>query len=168
MTVDRKRPVLHLVCGMIGAGKTTLAKQIEQDTGAIRFCPDEWLLALMQDVHDRGEMDRLRPAVEALQWSVARSLLGAGVDVVLENGFWIRQERLDYCSQGKALGAEVRLYFLDLPRDELLRRVAVRNEVTDARSLKITAAEIDHWSNRFERPEGEEIDGYDRVEVRRE
>jgi predicted kinase len=160
------RPVLHLICGMVGAGKTTLAKAIEQESGAIRFSPDEWLLALMQDVHDRAEMDRLRNSVEALQWTVAQSLLRQGVDVVLENGFWGREERLDYCAGGQALGARVLLHLLELPRDELVRRVAARNRVTTARSLQITEAEIDHWLPRFERPDAQELAAYDEVDLR--
>jgi len=159
-------PILHLVCGMIGAGKTTLARTIEQTTGAIRFSPDEWLLALMQDVHDRGEMDRMRDNVEALQWTTARSLLTRGVDVVLENGFWHRRERLEYRTSGRALGARVVLHLLDPPRDELVRRVAARNLETEARSLHITADEVDHWLARFERPDAEELAAYDEVDVR--
>ena len=36
---------LILLCGIAGAGKTTLAKQLEAE-GAVRMCPDEWLDAL--------------------------------------------------------------------------------------------------------------------------
>lgn len=163
--MSARHPDLHLVCGMVGAGKTTLAKAIEQD-GAVRFCPDEWLLALMRDVHDRAEMDRLRTPVEVLQWTVAQSLLGKGVDVVLENGFWVRQERLEYAAAGRALGARVLLHLLDPPRDELVRRVVARNRRMQARSLHITEAEIDHWLRRFERPDAAELAGYDEVDVR--
>lgn len=157
---------LHLVSGMIGAGKTTLARHIEQEQGAFRFCPDEWLLTLMQDVHDRAELDRLRGDVEALQWTVAQQLLVRDQPVVLENGFWRRQERLDYCATGQALGARVILHFLDPPLETLQQRVAARNRQTEARSLKITAAEVRHWFDRLERPDPEELTTYDAVDLR--
>ena len=35
-----------------GAGKTTLAKQLEAE-GAVRMCPDEWLVALGFDIYDK-------------------------------------------------------------------------------------------------------------------
>ena len=91
-------PTLHLLCGMAGAGKTTLAKRIEAETGAVRLSPDEWLLELMADPGDRAEMDRKRPSVEALQWQVAARLLDKGLDVVLENGFWQRDTLLSRSS----------------------------------------------------------------------
>ena len=32
-------PMLHLICGLPCAGKTTLAKQLERDVPALRLCP---------------------------------------------------------------------------------------------------------------------------------
>ena len=43
---------LILLCGLAGAGKTTLAKQLEAD-GAVRMCPDDWLMALGFDIYDK-------------------------------------------------------------------------------------------------------------------
>ena len=30
-----KKPTAHLICGFIGAGKTTFAKNLEKETGAL-------------------------------------------------------------------------------------------------------------------------------------
>lgn len=37
---------LFLMVGLPGSGKTTRAKELERETGAIRFTPDEWHLFL--------------------------------------------------------------------------------------------------------------------------
>lgn len=42
----RNAPILHLMVGLPGSGKTTEAKRIEAQTGAIRFTPDEWQIEL--------------------------------------------------------------------------------------------------------------------------
>jgi len=36
-----KNSILHLICGLPGSGKTTLAKKLEREHTAIRLCPDE-------------------------------------------------------------------------------------------------------------------------------
>ena len=35
------RPTLHLTVGLPGVGKTTLARELEQASGALRLTPDE-------------------------------------------------------------------------------------------------------------------------------
>ena len=40
---------LFLMVGLPGSGKTTRAKELERETGAIRFTPDEWHLFLFGD-----------------------------------------------------------------------------------------------------------------------
>lgn len=51
---------LHLMCGMVGAGKMTRARQIEAATGAVRLSPDEWIARLIVDTNDWAEADRMR------------------------------------------------------------------------------------------------------------
>ena len=61
------KPALHLMCGMAGLGKTTLAKKIEAAQSSVRFSPDEWIEKLLSDITDREENERLRVIVEAIQ-----------------------------------------------------------------------------------------------------
>ncbi|WP_327086162.1 ATP-binding protein [Nonomuraea sp. NBC_01738] len=114
---------LVLVCGLPGAGKTTLARRLAGELPAVRFCPDEWLAALAADVFDEDLRDRL----ERLLWTQAKELLALGVTVILEYGFWGRDERDAKREEAAALGVTVELRYLDLPFDELWRRVDARN-----------------------------------------
>jgi predicted kinase len=72
-----------------------------------------------------GYDDAKRAIVEAVQWEIAARALSLGVNVVLENGFWSRRERDDFRSCA-APGAGIEIHFLDVARDELLRRPALR------------------------------------------
>jgi hypothetical protein len=36
-----KKPVAHIVIRFIGSGKTTFARKLEKETGAVRFTKDE-------------------------------------------------------------------------------------------------------------------------------
>ena len=69
--MTNRRPILHLICGLPGSGKTTLSKQLEHACNAVRFSPDEWLHRLGIDFYDETG----RAKVEGLQWELAQQLL---------------------------------------------------------------------------------------------
>jgi predicted kinase len=147
-------PVLHLICGLPGSGKTTLARQLERDLSALRLAPDEWMGRIVGDGYDESK----RAAVEAVQWEIAARALTLGIDVILENGFWSRAERNDFRSRAAVLGAVTRLHFLDVPRDELSRRLALRNAALPADTFRVTDAQLDLWSRQFEPPGADELE----------
>ncbi len=143
---------LHLVCGLPGSGKSTLARQLERDLPALRLTPDEWMARIVGDGFDQSK----REAVEAAQWDIAARALRLGVDVVLENGFWTRADRDDYHARGTAVGAEVRLYYLDVPRDVLVRRLEARDAHLPLDTFPITAEQLDRWARDFQPPAPDE------------
>jgi predicted kinase len=142
-----------MVCGLPGAGKTTLARRLEEDLGAVRLCPDDWLQALGFDGYDQPARGR----VEALQWALAKRLLASGVSVVLENGFWVRAERERLRAEARGAGAETRLHYLDVPLAELKRRVIARNAESPAHGFIVDPNDVDVWFAAFEAPTAEEL-----------
>lgn len=106
-----EKPVLTLMVGLPGSGKTTLAKRLEAETGAVRFTPDEWHLFLFGDDFHHPEEHALHDArhdrVEQLMWSLGKQLLARGVSVILDFGFWAREEREEKYREAMALGGPV-------------------------------------------------------------
>jgi len=41
----KTKPIVYVICGFIGAGKTTFAKKLEEKTGAVRITKDEWSIS---------------------------------------------------------------------------------------------------------------------------
>lgn len=143
-----------MICGLPGAGKTTLAKKLERERGSLRLCPDEWIVKLYGDdiVRDRDKLDAVRDAVEALQFDLAEKMIVRGVNVILENGFWSRKERLMLRDRMAWLGAKTELIFLDVPRDILWSRLENRNRNLPPATFSVAAHELDEWMGMFEPP----------------
>ncbi|HLY41943.1 MAG TPA: AAA family ATPase [Terracidiphilus sp.] len=144
---------LFLICGLPGAGKTTLARELEKKFQAIRFCPDEWMIALAIDLYDEAR----RGKVEALQWQLAQTLLARGVSVIIEWGTWGRSERDTLRLGARALGAEVELRYLTVPVDVLYERVRQRG----MEYPPIKREDLARWADAFQAPTREEIDLFD-------
>ena len=144
---------LVVICGLPGSGKTTLATELEASMPAVRFCPDDWFTALELDLWDQD----LRYRLEAKQWELAQQLLTLGVNVVIEFGSWARAER-DVLREGaRALGAAVELRYLDVPLDELVRRVEARAW----EAPPITRAHLEEWATVIEVPDAAELALFD-------
>ncbi|MCY7300102.1 MAG: AAA family ATPase [Ilumatobacteraceae bacterium] len=147
---------LILLCGLAGAGKTTLAKKFERD-GAVRMCPDEWLVSLGFDIYDKDA----RVGVEALQWELSQTLVLRGLTVVDESGFWQRSDRDLRRTWARGHSIAVELQFLDAPVDVLTARVAERNRTSPEGTPRIEPGLVAFWSDRIERPDGDELKLFD-------
>src|ERR1700722_18349169 len=96
---------LHLIVGLPCAGKTTLAKRIEQEQLCLRLTPDEWIQRLFASDVNRELLDAARDPMEAMLWDVAAKVLQMGGNVILDFGFWARAERDAFRQRAARLGA---------------------------------------------------------------
>ena len=112
---------LHLMVGLPCSGKTTLAKQLENELSALRLTPDEWHRRLYGQDATHPQHDDRHAQIEALQWEVAAKALARGVDVILDFGFWSKNERREFRDRAARLRVQTLIHFLDVPFDELLR-----------------------------------------------
>jgi predicted kinase len=147
-------PILHLLIGLPGAGKTTLARQLEHDHAALRLTPDEWRLPLF----GAGEAGDRRWLLESeLLWGVAARALTLGVSVVLDYGCWSRGERELFRTRAAAIGARTRLHVLSALLDVLWPRIAARNRTAGPATPVISRAELEQWAELFEPPTADEL-----------
>lgn len=153
---------LILICGLPGSGKTTFAKRLESERNAIRMCPDDWIEAVLADPDDQSEKNRLRDAVENLQWDLAKEYLQKGLTVILENGFWAEEERSQYAMEAIEFGARIELYSMDSSDlDEIWRRIENRNLTLKSSTWVMKREDHEpHWKG-YEDPTQEEIAFYD-------
>ncbi len=153
---------LHLMVGLPGSGKTTLAKKLEGELGAFRLTPDEWHRYLFGQDAACPDHDERHEKIEVLQWRIAASALALGVDVILDFGLWAKAERQDFRQRAAALGAETRVHFLDVPFETLLERLEERNNQASDDVTFIPLSMMSEYLERFQPPDKEEMDLYAR------
>jgi len=149
-----KQGKVILICGLPGSGKTTLAKKLETEEGAIRFSPDEW----MEEMGISLWEDKAREGIEQRFWRLAQNLATLGVTSVLENGFWSREERESYLEVARDKGFQIELLPLFISKEETRARLEARGMEGDE---KILSEKLDEYYESFEIPTDEELAQYD-------
>lgn len=149
---------LHLMVGLPCSGKTTLARELETKRSALRLNPDEWQLRLFGQDAEEPEHDVRHSLIEALLWEVASRALALGTNVILDYGFWAREEREDYRSRARQLGASSEIHFLDVPPEELFQRLARRNAQRSQTSFYIPEEMMRPWIAFFQKPTPDELE----------
>jgi len=90
-------------------------------------------------------------------WNIASRALALGTNVILDFGFWAREEREDYRLRAKQLGASSQVHFLDVSEDELMRRLAIRNSQPSQEAFHIPEEMMKPWIEFFQRPTLDEL-----------
>ena len=148
---------LHLMVGLPCSGKTTLARKLESEKAALRLTPDEWQVRLFGQDANEPDHDVRHSLIESMLWKIASRALELGVNVILDFGFWAREEREDYRLRAKQLGASSEVHFLDVSEEELFRRLEERNSQTSQETFYISAEMMKPWIEFFQKPTPDEL-----------
>lgn len=156
---------LHLIVGLPGAGKTVRARELAAAQGALRLTPDEWQQAIFAADGPSGWRSAERAAHRVrLEGKLIEAGLRAaslGVEVVLDFGFWSRDERSALRWAAAELGVPSRVVYLPVEYEEQRRRVA-RRRAEDPQQFAMSDEELRSWHLQFEAPDTDELRG-DRI-----
>ena len=149
---------LHLMVGLPCSGKSTRAKILENEYNALVLSIDKYHIKLfgndtMDENHDTRHM-----AIEEILWEIAERALTLGIDVIMDIGFWGREERMVHKNRAKELGAGFKIHFMDVPKEELYKRLEKRNNESSPDSFYIPKELLDEYIPKFQPPGKEELE----------
>ena len=146
---------IFLMCGKICSGKSTHAEKLRKEYNAVILSVDEITLALFGQ--DAGEKhDYYVEKLKEYLYKKSLEILEAGVNVVLDWGYWIKAERDFAREYYSSHNVEYEFHYIDISDEEWYRRLAKRNE--DVLAKKTDAYYVDDGLAKkfqaiFEKPE---------------
>ncbi|MEM7253170.1 MAG: ATP-binding protein [Pseudomonadota bacterium] len=151
-----------LVCGPSGAGKTTYARSVARDLGAVRFSIDPWMQTLyaadMTSLDFSWILERVNRCHEQI-WDTCAQILKLDGNVVLDLGFSTKAQRAWFADKLSALGLSAEVHYLDAPRGIRKDRIVKRNHDKDPAvyAFEVTEGMFDFMEPRFEPPNPDEL-----------
>lgn len=154
-------PTLFLTVGLPATGKTTAARRLETEHGALRLTKDEWMKALYGAENPEAASD----VIEGRLVQIGLRALELGCDVVIDFGLWGRDERSALRQATADRGAQAVVLAFSATRDEQLLRHAQRLAAEPGSTWPITEQELDAWARSYQEPTPGEIDGSEPIDA---
>lgn len=153
---------VHLVCGGLGAGKSTYAAVLAERAGGIVLSMDQWMATLFHP--DRPPAHGFEWALERMlrcetqMWSVAEPLIAKGIIVVFDSGLPRLEDRDRWRWRALQCGGTPKLHYLDVDLETRRERVRARNvERGPTFSFEVSDAMFDYMEGFFEPPTDDEL-----------
>jgi len=144
---------VYLIVGLPGAGKTTRAKELEISASALRLTPDEWQIMLFGEQNPPDKRDLVEGRLVELGMRAAE----LGTNVVLDFGFWGKDERSALRWIAGAVGARSQVVYLPIDHTEQRSRVSTRFATTPAQTFRMSEVELAQWRTQFQEPDDAEL-----------
>ena len=147
---------LHLVCGKIGAGKSTLCARLAAEPATLLISEDHWMAHLYPgELNDLADYVRLSARLRAAMTSHIVAVVKTGLSVVLDfpantpgQRTWMR-ELID------ASGAAHVLHLLDVPDEVCKARLRARN-ASGEHPFETSDEQFDLFTSHFAPPTPDE------------
>ena len=152
---------LLCICGKIGCGKTYYANRLKEQEHAVILSTDEVTYDLTNNQQGEG-YDEFARRVNLYLRKKAVEIVNAGCTVILDWGFWTKENRQEIKRYGENNGVLVEMHYIDIDDKTWYENIEKRNnEVISGNggsSFYVDEGLLNKVSSLFEIPEKEEID----------
>jgi predicted kinase len=154
-------PLVILVVGCTGAGKTTYARNLSDEIGALRFSIDEWMVPLFgpdqpKPIRFEWMMERVNRC-EAMIFTLVQQSVTRGCPVVLDLGFTKLAHRDKFRLLCAEAGLSCAVHFVDVDAETRWQRVKARNaEQGETYAMQVDRSMFDFMENLWEPPLADE------------
>ena len=144
---------LHFFCGKMGAGKSTLSRELASRDGTVLLVEDHFLERLFpHEITDIAAYVTYSSRIRDALGPHISSLLRMGVSVVLDFPGNTRAQRTWFRRLIESAGAEHELHFVDTPDAVCIRQLKERSKDLPAGTRWTTEAEFHAVTAYFEPP----------------
>lgn len=155
------RAVLHMVCGKIGSGKSTLTKRLALEPMTVLISEDDWLARLFpNEIHTVTDYVRCSSRLREAMGSHIAALLTAGMSVVLDFPSNTTKTRAWARGVFEKAGASHLLHYLDVSDEVCKSRLRARN-ASGEHPFETSDEEFEQITSHFVAPAANE--GFDVV-----
>jgi len=149
-------PTLHMLCGKIASGKSTLARRLADADGAVLLVEDAWLKPLFGDeLKTLKDYARCTRKLRVAMAPHVLALLNANLSVVLDFAANTPGQRAWMRGLLDASDAAHLMHVLEVSDAVCLARLQARN-AEGKHPFAVTEAEFDAFSSHFVPPTAEE------------
>lgn len=117
-----------MLCGKVGCGKSTYAKKLKQEKKAVILSCDDLMLTLFDECIGPKNHQMMLSRCKSFLYVQAEEYLIRGIDVVLDFGFWTKQERDEVRNIFDKKGIQVKLYYFETPYETITKHIKARNK----------------------------------------
>jgi predicted kinase len=121
----------------------------------MRMTPDEWQIMLFGDQNPPNERDLIEGKLVQLGMRAAE----LGTNVVLDFGFWGRDERSALRWIAASVGARCQVVYLPIDEEEQRKRITTRFAATPDQTFRMSDVELAQWRTQFQEPDDAELRG---------
>ncbi|QDF76327.1 MULTISPECIES: AAA family ATPase [Shewanella] len=148
---------LFFFCGKMGAGKSTKARQIADEKGALLLSEDEWLAAhFPNQIKSFEDYIHYSSLIKPFIRNHVAHLINIGTKVVMDFPANTRKQRQWFISLCHELACEHQLIYLDLSDQQCLAQIGKRRQEQPERAHFDNETMFRHVTQYFEPPTDDE------------